>query len=265
MHPMLNIAVKAARRAGTIINRASNNLDVLRVERKNHNDFVSEVDRAAEQAITEVLLDAYPNHAILGEEGGAQGDSEYQWIIDPLDGTTNFLHSFPQYAVSIALSHNGTITQGVIYDPVHNDLFTASRGAGAFLNDRRIRVSKRIQLADSLIGTGFPYSDFAHLETYMSMFKDLLQRTAGLRRPGSAALDLAYVACGRFDGFWELGLKPWDMAAGVLMVQEAGGLVSDVEGNEHFLETGHVVAGTPRVFGQLLQALQPHLTDSLRY
>ncbi|MEW9898484.1 inositol monophosphatase family protein [Chitinivorax sp. PXF-14] len=263
MHPMLNIAVKAARRAGSIINRASNNLDVLRVERKGQSDFVSEVDRAAEQAIVEVLLEAYPNHAILAEEGGATGDSEFQWIIDPLDGTTNFLHGFPQYAISIALQHNGVLTQGVIFDPVHNDLFTATRGSGAFLNDRRIRVGKRIQLSDALIGTGFPYSDFTHLDSYLAMFKDLLQKTAGLRRPGAAALDLAYVACGRFDGFWELGLKPWDVAAGALLVQEAGGLVSDLGGNEGYLESGNLIAGSPKIFGQLLQALQPHLNDAL--
>ncbi len=263
MHPMLNIAVKAARRAGSIINRASNNLDVLRVERKGQSDFVSEVDRAAEQAIVEVLLEAYPNHAILAEEGGATGDSEFQWIIDPLDGTTNFLHGFPQYAISIALQHNGVLTQGVIFDPVHNDLFTATRGSGAFLNDRRIRVGKRIQLSDALIGTGFPYSDFTHLDSYLAMFKDLLQKTAGLRRPGAAALDLAYVACGRFDGFWELGLKPWDVAAGALLVQEAGGLVSDLGGNEGYLESGNLIAGSPKIFGQLLHALQPHLNDAL--
>ncbi len=263
MHPMLNIAVKAARRAGSIINRASNNLDVLRVERKGQSDFVSDVDRAAEQAIVEVLLEAYPNHAILAEEGGATGDSEFQWIIDPLDGTTNFLHGFPQYAISIALQHNGVLTQGVIFDPVHNDLFTATRGSGAFLNDRRIRVGKRIQLSDALIGTGFPYTDFTHLDSYLAMFKDLLQKTAGLRRPGAAALDLAYVACGRFDGFWELGLKPWDVAAGALLVQEAGGLVSDLGGNEGYLESGNLIAGSPKIFGQLLQALQPHLNDAL--
>lgn len=264
MHPMLNTAVKAARRAGSVINRASNNLDVIKVERKQQNDFVSDVDRAAEQAIVEVLLEAYPTHSILAEEGGSRGDSEFQWIIDPLDGTTNFLHGFPQYAVSIALRHNGTITQGVIYDPVNNDLFTASRGVGAFLNDRRIRVTKRVNLQDALVGTGLPFRDFQHLDTYMAMLKDMLPRCAGIRRPGAAALDLAYVASGRFDGFFELGLSPWDIAAGVLLVQEAGGLVADFAGNENYLESGNVIAGSPKIFAQILQVLAPHLTDSMK-
>ncbi len=264
MHPMLNTAVKAARRAGSVINRASNNLDVIKVERKQQNDFVSDVDRAAEQAIIEVLLDAYPTHSILAEEGGSRGDSEFQWIIDPLDGTTNFLHGFPQYAISIALRHNGTITQGVIYDPVNNDLFTASRGVGAFLNDRRIRVTKRVNLQDALLTTGLPFRDFQHVDAYMAMLKDMLPRCAGIRRPGAASLDLAYVACGRFDGFFELGLSPWDIAAGVLLVQEAGGLVSDVAGNENYLDSGNVVAGSPKIFAQILQVLAPHLTDSMK-
>lgn len=264
MHPMLNTAVKAARRAGSVINRASNNLDVIKVERKQQNDFVSDVDRAAEQAIIEVLLDAYPTHSILAEEGGSRGDSEFQWIIDPLDGTTNFLHGFPQYAISIALRHNGTITQGVIYDPVNNDLFTASRGVGAFLNDRRIRVTKRVNLQDALLTTGLPFRDFQHVDAYMAMLKDMLPRCAGVRRPGAASLDLAYVACGRFDAFFELGLSPWDIAAGVLLVQEAGGLVSDVAGNENYLDSGNVVAGSPKIFAQILQVLAPHLTDSMK-
>lgn len=264
MHPMLNTAVKAARRAASIVTRASNNLDVIKVERKQQNDFVSEVDRAAEQVIVETLLEAYPTHSILAEESGARGDSEFQWIIDPLDGTTNFLHGFPQYAISIALRHNGVVTQGVIYDPVSNNLFTATRGVGAFLNDRRIRVSKRLYLQDALIGTGFPYREFQNLDAYMGMLKDILPRCAGVRRPGAAALDLAYVACGRFDGFFELGLSPWDIAAGVLMVQEAGGLAADVAGNERYLESGNVVAGNPKVFAQILQVLAPHLTDAMK-
>ncbi|MFO1380663.1 MAG: inositol monophosphatase family protein, partial [Chitinivorax sp.] len=214
--------------------------------------------------IIEVLLDAYPTHSILAEEGGSRGDSEFQWIIDPLDGTTNFLHGFPQYAISIALRHNGTITQGVIYDPVNNDLFTASRGVGAFLNDRRIRVTKRVNLQDALLTTGLPFRDFQHVDAYMAMLKDMLPRCAGIRRPGAASLDLAYVACGRFDGFFELGLSPWDIAAGVLLVQEAGGLVSDVAGNENYLDSGNVVAGSPKIFAQILQVLAPHLTDSMK-
>jgi myo-inositol-1(or 4)-monophosphatase len=261
---MLSTAVKAARRAASIINRASRNVDILTVETKSHSDFVTEVDRAAEQAIIAVLLDAYPNHAILAEESGAQGESEYEWIIDPLDGTTNFLHGFPQYAVSIALLHKGVLSQAVIYDPVRNDLFTASRGRGAFLNDRRLRVSKRTQLKEALIGTGFPFRDFAHLDAYMGMLRDMMQKTAGVRRPGSAALDLAYTAAGRFDGFWEIGLNAWDIAAGCLLIQEAGGLVGDLQGNETYLQSGNIVAGNPKLFSQLLQTLAPHLTEGLK-
>ena len=264
MHPMLTIAVKAARRAGGIISRASQDIDLLTVKHKNHNDFVSEVDRAAEDAIINILHEAYPDHAILAEESGSQGDSEYQWIVDPLDGTTNFLHGFPQYAVSIALAHKGVLSQAVIYDPVHNDLFTASRGRGAYLNDRRLRVSKRLYLKDGLIGTGFPYTDYTHLDTYMAMLRDMMQKTAGVRRPGSAALDLAYTAAGRLDGFWEIGLRPWDIAAGCLLVQEAGGLVGDFLGNENYLQSGNIMAGNPKIFGQLLQTLAPHLTESLK-
>ncbi len=261
---MLNTAVKAARRAATIINRASNDLDSLTVRTKQENDFVSEVDQKAEQAIIDVLLQAYPKHAILAEESGATGDSEFQWIIDPLDGTTNFLHGFPQYAISIALLVKGQLDQAVVYDPTRNELFTASKGSGAFLNDRRIRVSKRTKLAESLIGTGFPYRDFTHLDAYTGMFRDVVQKSSGLRRPGSAALDLAWVASGRLDGFFEIGLNPWDIAAGCLLIKEAGGLVSDFTGEDGYLKSGHVVAGTPKVFAQLLQTVQPHVTPALR-
>ena len=264
MHPMLNTAVKAARRAGTIINRASQNLDILTVTTKAANDYVSEVDRAAEDAIVRVLQEAYPSHAILAEDSGASGKSEFQWIIDPLDGTTNFLHGFPQYAVSIALTQKGVLSQAVIYDPVHNDLFTASRGRGAYLNDKRLRISKRINLQKSLIGTGFPFREFSQIDAYLAMFRDLTQKTAGLRRAGSAALDLAYVAAGRLDGFWEFGLSPWDMAAGSLLIIEAGGLVGDLEGNGGHLESGNIVAGNPKIFSQLVQALAPHLTPALK-
>jgi myo-inositol-1(or 4)-monophosphatase len=259
MHPMLTTAVKAARRAGAIINRAAQNLDALTVQRKQENDYVSEVDRAAEQEIIDVLLNAYPNHAILAEESGAKGESEFQWIIDPLDGTTNYLHGFQQYGVSIALMHKGIITQAVIFDPARNDLFTASRGHGAYLNDHRLRVSKRIYLKDALIGTGFPYRDFSHLDAYMAIFKEMLQKTSGVRRPGAACLDLAYVAAGRLDGFWEFGLNPWDIAAGVLLVQEAGGLVGDFRGEQNYLQSGDILAGNPKIFGQLLQLIAPHL------
>jgi len=253
MHPMLTIAVKAARRAGAIINRASRDLDALTISTKRNNDFVTEVDKAAEQAVISVLLDAYPNHAILAEESGAQGRSDYVWIIDPLDGTTNFIHGFPQYCVSIGLRHKGTMAQAVIYDPGRNELYTATRGQGAFLNDRRIRVSKRAQIDDALIGTGFPFREAGHVEKYIPALSKVMARSAGVRRAGAAALDLAYVAAGRLDGFWETGLAPWDMAAGSLLIQEAGGLVSDYEGNGKFLDSGNIVAGTPKVFASLLQ------------
>jgi myo-inositol-1(or 4)-monophosphatase len=256
LHPMLNIAVKAARRAAAVINRAARDLDGVTVTRKRHNDFVTEVDQAAEAAIIEVLRKAYPGHAILAEESGADGASEYEWIVDPLDGTTNFIHGFPQYAVSIALRHRGVLEQAVVYDPGRNELFTATRGRGAFLNDRRLRVSTRAKLAESLIGTGFPFRDLAHLDEYMTAFKAVTRETAGIRRAGAAALDLAYVAAGRLDGFWEIGLSPWDMAAGALLVLEAGGLVTDFDGEAHYLERGNVVCGAPKVFAPLLRVVQ---------
>jgi myo-inositol-1(or 4)-monophosphatase len=261
MHPMLTIAVKAARRAGSVINRGARDLDLLTVTTKGPKDFVTEVDRAAESMIVETLLDAYPDHAILAEEGTAQGanaDAEHVWIIDPLDGTTNFLHGFPQYCVSIAVAHRGQVAHGVIYDPVRNDLFTASRGRGAFLNDRRIRVSRRQHLRECLIGTGFPFRDGRHIDTYLLMMKTMIEQTAGLRRPGAAALDLAYVAAGFYDGFWEVGLNPWDVAAGSLMVQEAGGLIGDLAGEGDFLHGGQVIAANPRVFAQMVAALSPY-------
>jgi len=264
MHPMLNIAVKAARRAGGIINRATRNLDIVNVKEKAANDFVSEVDREAEESIIRTLREAYPDHAILAEESGASGQSEYQWIIDPLDGTTNFIHGFPQYAVAIALQHRGTVTQAVVYDPGRNDLFTASRGRGAFLNDQRMRVSKRANLKSALIGTGFPFRQLEHLDVYLAILRDMMKGSAGLRRAGSAALDLAYVAAGRLDGFWEFGLSPWDMAAGALLITEAGGLVGDLRGEPDYLKTGNIVAGSPKVFAQLLQAISPHLTPALK-
>jgi myo-inositol-1(or 4)-monophosphatase len=264
MHPMLTIAVKAARRAGNLIHRAADNLDHLTVTKKSHSDYVSEVDRTAEQAIITTLLESYPDHAILAEESGTQGESEYVWIIDPLDGTTNFLHGFQQYAVSIALQHKGVLMQAVIYDPTKNDLFTATRGQGAYLNDRRIRVSKRRELADCLIGTGFPYTRFEHLDAYMAILRDMMQKTSGLRRPGSASLDLAYTAAGRYDGFFEMGLKPWDIAAGCLLITEAGGMVGDLQGNDTYLKTGNLCAGNPRIFEQMLQVMEPHLCGTLK-
>jgi myo-inositol-1(or 4)-monophosphatase len=259
MHPLLNTAVKAARKAGAIINRASLDLDQLRVSSKGHADFVTEVDRAAEKVIIETLSQAYPDHGFLGEESGASqppNAADFTWIIDPLDGTTNFIHGFPQYAVSIGCLHGGQITQGVIYDPSRNDLFTATRGRGAFLNDRRLRVSKRTRLKESLIGTGFPFRDFDKLDKYLQLFRRLTAATAGLRRPGAAALDLAYVAAGRFDGFFEYGLKPWDVAAGSLLVIEAGGLITDDLGGSDYLNSGNLVCGTPKIFPQLLRMIQ---------
>jgi myo-inositol-1(or 4)-monophosphatase len=261
LHPMLNIAIKAARAAGSIINRAALDLEVVQVGKKGPNDFVSEVDRAAEAAIIDILLDAYPDHGILAEESGSERgaqDSEYVWIIDPLDGTTNFLHGFPVYAVSIALAHRGQVQQAVVYDPTRNDMFYASRGRGAFLNDRRLRVSKRIRLADCLIGTGFPFRKGDNFKRYVKMFEEVMQSCAGLRRPGAAALDLCYVAAGYYDGFFETGLSPWDVAAGSLMITEAGGLIGNFTGEADFLHQREVVAGAPRIYGQLVTMLAPY-------
>jgi myo-inositol-1(or 4)-monophosphatase len=253
---MLNIAVKAARRAGAVINRAARDLEGVTVTRKRQNDFVTEVDHEAEAAIIEVLRKAYPGHAILAEESGADGASDYEWIVDPLDGTTNFIHGFPQYAVSIALRHRGVLEQAVVYDPGRNELFTATRGRGAFLNDRRIRVSKRAKLAEALIGTGFPFRDLQHLDEYMAAFRLVTRETAGVRRAGAAALDLAYVAAGRLDGFWEIGLASWDMAAGALLILEAGGLVGDLQGEQTYLDSGDISAATPKIYAALLEALR---------
>ena len=258
LHPMLNIAIKAARAAGAIINRASLDLDRLTVTSKGPNDFVTEVDQAAERAIIETLLSAYPDHAILAEESGrAMGSqtSDYVWIIDPLDGTTNFIHGFPQYAVSIALAFKGKVEQAVVYDPARNDLFYATKGRGAFLNDKRLRVSKRIRLADSLIGTGFPFRKGDNFKRYLKIMEELMPLCAGLRRPGAAALDLCYVAAGWYDAFFETGLSPWDVAAGSLIVTEAGGLVGNFTGEADFLYQREVLAGSPKVYAQLVPIL----------
>jgi myo-inositol-1(or 4)-monophosphatase len=257
MHPMLNTAVKAARKAGSIINRASFDIDKLTIRKKRQNDFVSEVDDAAEEAIISVLRDAYPDHGILAEESGrTDTKSDYVWVIDPLDGTTNFLHGFPQYCVSIGLLHKGKPTQAVVYDTNRNELFTASKGVGAYLNDRRIRASRADKLEDALVGTGFPFREVGHLDDYLRMFKNVTKGTSGIRRPGAAALDLAWVACGRIDAFWEIGLSPWDMAAGALLVREAGGLIGDLDGNEGFLDSGRVVATNSKLFSAFLQLLK---------
>lgn len=258
LHPMLNVAIKAARAAGALINRAALDVESVRISQKQVNDFVTEVDQASENAIIETLLTAYPGHGILAEESGrAHGakDSEFVWIIDPLDGTTNFIHGFPVYCVSIALAVRGKVEQAVIYDPSRNDLFTATKGRGAYLNERRIRVSKRTQLHESLISTGFPFRPGDNFKNYLAMMADIMPRTAGLRRPGAAALDLAYVAAGFCDGFFETGLSPWDIAAGALLVTEAGGLVGNFTGEADFLEQKECLAGNPRIYGQLVTLL----------
>lgn len=259
LHPMLNVAIRAARAAGAIINRAALDVEAVRISQKQVNDFVTEVDHASEDAIIDTLLTAYPNHAIHAEESGrTRGNqrSDHVWIIDPLDGTTNFIHGFPVYCISIALTVKGRVEQAVIYDPTRNDLFTATRGRGAYLNDRRIRVSKRTRLQESLVSTGFPYRKGDDFAGYLKMMSDVMQLTAGLRRPGAAALDLAYVAAGFTDGFFETGLKPWDVAAGSLLVTEAGGLIGNFTGDTGDLDQGECLAGNPRVYAQLVQVLQ---------
>jgi myo-inositol-1(or 4)-monophosphatase len=258
LHPMVNVAVKAARAAGSLINRAALDIESVRVSQKKANDFVTEVDQAAEAAIIETLLQAYPGHGIWAEESGTTHgarDSEFVWIIDPLDGTTNFIHGLPTYCVSIALAVRGKVEQAVVYDPTRNDLFTATKGRGAFLNDRRLRVSKRTTLKESLVSTGFPYREGDDFDQYLVMMGEVMRRTAGLRRPGAAALDLAYVAAGYTDAFFEKGLQPWDVAAGSLLVTEAGGLVGNFTGESEFLEQGECMAGNPRVYGQLVGVL----------
>jgi myo-inositol-1(or 4)-monophosphatase len=261
LHPMLNVAIKAARAAGAIINRAALDVEAVRVSQKQVNDFVTEVDHASEEIIIETLLTAYPGHAIWGEETGrtrGAKDSDHVWIIDPLDGTTNFIHGFPVYCVSIALAVKGKVEQAVVYDPTRNDLFTATRGRGAFLNERRIRVSKRTQLSQCLISTGFPFRKGDNFPAYLAMAGEIMQRTAGLRRPGAAALDLAYVAAGFTDGFFETGLQPWDVAAGSLLVTEAGGLIGNFTGEPDFLEQKECLAGNPRIYGQLVPVLHKY-------
>ena len=263
MHPTLNIAVKAARRAGSIITRASEDIGSLTVNDKGYNDFVTEVDLASEKEIIRVLKASYPEHAFLGEETGLSNQADNIWIIDPLDGTTNFLHGFPQYCISIALEEKGEITQAVIYDPNRNDLFTATKGQGAYLNQRRMRVSNKSKLKESILGTGFPFRDFQHLPVYLKIFEEVVRGTSGVRRPGSAALDLAYVAAGWFDGFFEINLSKWDIAAGGLLVTEAGGIVSDFSEKDGWLESGNIVATNPKIYDPLIKIIQSHITDNL--
>jgi len=258
---MLNVAIKAARAAGVIINRAALDVESVRVSQKMANDFVTEVDQASENIIIDTLLTAYPDHGILAEESGqtrGNPQSEHIWIIDPLDGTTNFIHGFPFYCISIALQSKGRIEQAVVYDPTRNDLFTSTRGRGAFMNDRRLRVSKRIRLQDCLISTGFPFRPDDDFTAYLQVMADVMKRTAGLRRPGAAALDLAYVAAGFSDGFFETGLHPWDMAAGSLLITEAGGLVGNFTGDADYLHQRECMAANPKIFAQLVGLLQQY-------
>lgn len=260
LNPALNTAFKAARRAGDMMIRAANNLSAIKVDSKAFNDFVSDVDRQAEAIIIDILKEAYPHHRIVSEEAGVVGNerAEFEWIIDPLDGTTNYLHGYPQYAISIALLEKGVLKEALVYAPERNDLYTASRGQGALLNDRRIRVSNRIELNQCVIGTGFPVVDQSMLDQYLAILKEFIQKTAGARREGAAALDLCALAAGRFDGFFEFNLKPWDIAAGALIVQEAGGIVTDMQGNSGWLESGNIVAANPKVLAQMLQIIGKH-------
>lgn len=259
MHAYLNIAIRAARRAGNIITRYLEQIDTLTIFEKGFNDFVTQVDKSAEDAIIETIHKAYPNHGILGEESGMHPGNEFVWVIDPLDGTLNYLHGFPQFAVSIAIKQKGHLEHGVVYDPLSQDLYTASRGAGAHLNNRRIRVSERDSLNGALIGTAFPYHDRQakpHGVPHLEILKEVFNKGADIRRIGCASLNLAYTAAGRLDGFWESDLKEWDIAAGVLIVREAGGFVSDFNQGNGFLESGNIIAGTRKVHQELLEIIQ---------
>ena len=272
MQPMANIALRAARQAGQIILRAMDRLESLDIQEKGRNDYASNVDRDAETAIIDALHRAFPEHGILGEEHGAAytgsgsgSDTEFTWIVDPLDGTTNYLQGIPHFCVSIALQKGRQLEHGVIFDPLRNEAFVASRGHGAQLNDKRIRVSRTTRLEDAVLGTGIPPGAIAaHLDAYMDTLKDLTRICRGIRRAGSAALDLAYVAAGRTDGFWEFALSPWDIAAGVVLVREAGGFVGDPAGGDTFMKTGNVVAANTKCFKLMVQQLRPHLTPALR-
>ena len=260
MQGPLNIAVAAERAAGNIMLRNLDRLDALKISEKSHNDFVSEVDHQCEVAVIDTIRNAYPDHGFLGEEGGQQGEGDNMWIIDPLDGTLNYLRGIPQFAVSIALQHKHRTEVGVVYDPLKQELFVAARGSGARLNDKRIRVSGRRTLDGAVLGTGFPFRQTDDIDRYMQVFKTFSMRTAALRRPGAAALDLAYVAAGRFDGFFEFGLSPWDMAAGALIAREAGAIVADADGSERYLQTGNIVAAAPRVYRDMHATIGPLFT-----
>ena len=264
MKPTTNIAVRAARQAGSILMRYFDHVETLKIKEKDKNDYVSEVDRGAEEAIISTIRQAYPDHAILAEETGEHDGNEFQWVIDPLDGTTNYLHGFPQFGISIALKHRGILESAVVYDPLRDELFTADKGNGAYLNERRIRINHQKTLSGALIGTGIPFRDRRFIDNYLGMLKDMTVDTAGVRRPGSAALDFAWVAAGRMDGFWELGLSQWDFAAGALLVKEAGGTVTDLNGGEKFLETGNVIAANVHLHREMQQLIKPHLDDKLK-
>jgi len=257
MQPMLNIAVRAARSAGDYIVRKLNHLPDIKIETKSRNDYVSEVDREAEKRIIDTLLRAYPEHGILAEESGESTGSEpYRWIIDPLDGTTNFLHGFPHFAVSIACQHEGRLEHAVVYDPFKQELFSASRGDGATVNNRRMRVSSIKTTTGALLGTGFPFKRHDQLDIFLRLFSEFFTTASDIRRTGSAALDLAYVAAGRLDGFWEDGLNAWDIAGGALLIREAGGIVTDYNGDEHYLKLGQVIAGNPKILGEMLRKIR---------
>ncbi len=260
---MINIAVRAARNAGRVILRYYERTESLTIDEKSRNDFVSEVDRQAERIIINELRGKFPDHSILGEESGRHKGNEFQWVIDPLDGTTNYLHGLPQFAISIALKYKGRLEHGLVYDPLREEMFTASRGSGARLNDRKLRVTQRLDLEGALLGTGLPFRNQRFIKEYLGMLETLMKDTAGIRRPGSAALDFAYVATGRTDGFWELGLSEWDCAAGALLVHEAGGVVTDIGGGDRYLATGNVIAGGYKVHAAILKAIRPFLNDRL--
>ena len=256
MHPMLNIAIRAARRGATVIQRSLERTDTLQVDLKGRRDYVSNVDREAEKAIIDTLRTAYPDHEMLAEESGTQGNSDFVWIIDPLDGTTNYLHGYPQIAVSIALAVRGEVQQAVVYDPLRDELFTATRGSGAQLNNRRLRVSRCRSLDQSLLATGFPIRNEALIDPYLQSFGRFLHRADGVRRAGAAALDLAYVAAGRYDGFWERKLNAWDIAAGLLLIREAGGYVSDMDGGSDMLEKGSVLVANDKLHSEFARILR---------
>lgn len=254
----LEIAVRAARTAGRILLRRMNSLKPAQIRRKGKHDWVTDVDHASEEEILRIIRHAFPAHSIRAEESGASGASGgYEWFVDPLDGTVNYMHRFPMFAVSIALAHRGVVQVGVVYDPLRGELFTAERGKGARLNGRRIRVTRCSGFEEALLATGFPFRAKEHMDLYLSSFRKVFLKTGSIRRAGSAAVDLAYVACGRMDGFWEMALSPWDIAAGALLVEEAGGRVTDFFGGPGYLGTGHILAGTPALHRKLVALLAP--------